>query len=336
MLKELTKPARLPHKPADAGQGREYRNEPLQGQAYEAPPGERRLGLVVKPPHREPPRPAKPYLLTDGRPQPFAITEREKILFPEVGLTKGGVLDYYQKISPWLLPYLKNRPVTVERLPEGLVGRNPPHFWQKSTPAHYPRWIPRFVMPAADGKLVRYALVNDVETLLYLVNQGAITFHVSFSTFNELDHPDFVLFDLDPGRSDFAHCVTVAKKIRSLLDRMKIGSTVKTSGKSGLHIVAPWAHAGGCEQSRRWAMQIAHRACDELPEMATMRLARTPGRRVLVDVPRNAPGYHAVPPYVLRATPRATVSTPLDWDDLSERLDPSRLGIRAVFKRLGK
>lgn len=181
------------------------------------------------------------------------------------------------------------------------------------------------------------SLVNDVETLLYLVNQGGITFHVSFSTINELAHPDFVLFDLDPGRAEFGHCVSVARKIHSILDKMNIGSTVKTSGKSGLHVMAPWARPDGYEEARRWAMQIAHRACEELPDIATTRLALAGRRRrVLVDVVRNTPGHYAAPPYVLRATPRATVSTPLDWDELTGHINPSKLGIRAVFKRLGK
>src|SRR5207248_9121750 len=134
-----------------------------------------------------------------------------------------------------LLPFLKDRPITLERLPEGLAEGGP-HFWQKDTPASYPDWIPRIELVTERGKPVRYALVNDEATLLYLVNQGTLTFHVWASRVADLDRPGFVLFDLDPGKAPFVDVVEVAKAVKASLDALGVGSFGKTSGQAGLHV----------------------------------------------------------------------------------------------------
>jgi bifunctional non-homologous end joining protein LigD len=126
----------------------------------------------------------------------LTFTHTEKLMCPEVGLTKGDALEFYQRIAPWLLPYLRDRPTTLERLPEGLDGPNAPHFWQKRTPDFYPEWIERVGLPSEDGAEVPYVLVNDEATLRYLVNQGTLTFHVGFSRIADLDRPDGVLRQL--------------------------------------------------------------------------------------------------------------------------------------------
>ena len=132
------------------------------------------------------------------------FTNVEKVLFPETGYTKGDILKFYLQIAPRLLPHLRDRPITLERLPDG-VREGAPRFWQKNTPAYYPRWIPRINLPTEAGKPVHYALVNDENTLAYLVNQGTLTFHTWFSRTADLDRPDFVVFDLDPSGAPFSH-----------------------------------------------------------------------------------------------------------------------------------
>ena len=173
----------------------------------------------------------------------LTFTHTEKLMYPEAGLTKGDVLEFYQRIAPRLLPYLRDRPATLERLPEGLDGSNAPHFWQKRTPDFYPEWIKRVVLPSEDGPEVPYVLVNDEATLLYLVNQGTLTFHVGFSRIADLDRPDCVLFDLDPGQASMADMVAVAKALHKLLQAEGHEAFVKTSGKTGLHVLAPWERA---------------------------------------------------------------------------------------------
>src|SRR5262249_1809500 len=139
--------------------------------------------------------------LSETTPAPeegVTFTNLDRVMYPDVGITKGDVVDYYRRVAPRLLPFLKDRPCTLERLPAGL-GEGVPHFWQKNTPASYPDWVPRVERPSEQGKPVHYVLVNDEETLLYLVNQGTLTFHPWMSRVAELDRPDYVLFDLDPG-----------------------------------------------------------------------------------------------------------------------------------------
>jgi bifunctional non-homologous end joining protein LigD len=269
-------------------------------------------------------------------PDKVEFTSEDKVMFPEVGVTKGDVLQFYADIAPRLLPHLRDRPITLERLPDGL---NPgaPRFWQKNTPAHYPGWVPRVNLPAETGKPIHYALVNDVETLLYLVNQGALTFHIWFSRVGSLDRPEFVLFDLDPGGAAFTDVVKIAKTLHGILDEQKVESSVKTSGKTGLHVLVPWRRDGGYDEARAWAMENARRLVGELPDIATTERSKAEREgRVYVDVMQNARGHHAVPPYVLRATPQATVSTPLDWKELTAGLDPKRFNVKTIFQRLKK
>jgi bifunctional non-homologous end joining protein LigD len=261
----------------------------------------------------------------------------DKVMYPDAGITKGDVLEYYGNIAERLLPYLQDRPNTLERLPDGLDGEGAPHFWQKDTPGYYPDWIARAKLPTERGKTVRYVLVNDVETLLYLVNQGTLTFHVWFSRMEDLDRPDFVLFDLDPGQANFADVVAVAKDLHRILEREGVEAFVKTSGKTGLHVLTAWEQDGGYDAARAWAEEIAGRVVEALPERATLERSKA-GRkgRVYVDVMQNARGHHAVPPYVLRAVPGAPVSTPLEWRELTARFDPKQFNLKTIFRRLAR
>jgi bifunctional non-homologous end joining protein LigD len=261
----------------------------------------------------------------------------EKVMFPAKGYTKGDLLTYYAKVAPRLLPHLRDRPITLERLPDGLSGPKAPRFWQKNTPDYYPGWIPRVELPKEDGSPVKYALVNDVDTLMYLVNQGAITFHVWFSRVDDLGRPDFVLFDLDPSEATFKEAVTVAKRLREVLDERKVKSFPKTSGKTGLHVLVPWKEKGGYDEARGWAIEVAQRVVRDLPEVATMERSKDKRRgRLYLDVMQNVQGRHAVPPYVVRATDAATVSTPLEWDEVTARLDPRRYDLKSAGERFAK
>ncbi|MFL5814089.1 MAG: non-homologous end-joining DNA ligase [Bdellovibrionia bacterium] len=264
----------------------------------------------------------------------IAFTHPDKIMFPEKDITKGDILEYYRAISPYLLPYLKNRPVTLERFPEG-IAEDSPHFWQKNTPAYYPDWIPRAELSSETGKPVRYVLVNDLDTLLYLVNQGALTFHIWASTIDHLDHPDFVLFDLDPGDAPFRHVITLARELHDLLNDQGIPSYLKTSGKSGLHILTSWTQTGTHDDARNWALEIATELEKRCGEISTLERAKHKREgKVYLDVMQNARGHHFVPPFVLRGVPNATVSMPLAWEDLTARLNPTRFDMKSVLRKL--
>lgn len=286
----------------------------------------------AKPTRRSPGKPVRRPAAKD-KPGPVEFTHVEKVMFPEARITKGDLLEYYLKVADKLIPHLRDRPITLERMPDG-VGDGKPRFWQKNTPDYYPSWIPRVELPTEDGKPVRYSLVNDPETLAYLVNQGAITFHPFLSRVQDLDRPDFVLFDLDPGGAKFTDVVTIARAIHETLDEQKVANFVKTSGKSGLHILAPWRNKGGFDEARGWAMNVAESVVRQLPKLATTeRMKDARSGRVYVDVIQNGPRKHAVPPYVLRPTPQATVSTPLDWKEVTPKLDLKRFNLRTAPKR---
>lgn len=264
-----------------------------------------------------------------------SFSHLSKVMYPEAGLTKGDVVEFYRQIAPRLLPFLRDRPATLERLPNGLGNGRATHFWQKNIPSSYPEWIPRAELPTEQGKTVHYALVNDVETLLFLVNQGTLTFHVWFSRMEDLDHPDFVLFDLDPGKASFGEVVDIANKLHTVLDAEGVDSFVKTSGKTGLHVLVPWQSDGGYDEARDWALGIAERLVEDNPDQATVERSKAKrGDRVYIDVIQNARGHHAVPPYVLRAVPQATVSTPLDWREVNARLDPTDFTLKTISRRL--
>ena len=282
-------------------------------------------------------RAARPARRAAGRrPADVEFTNVDKVMFPESGYTKGDLLKFYLQIAPYLLPQLRDRPITIERLPDG-VREGAPRFWQKNTPPYYPAWIPRVNLPAEQGKPVNYALVNDERALAYLVNQGTVTFHVWFSRVPDIDRPDFVVFDLDPSGAPFTDVVQIARTLHKLLDDAKVESYPKTSGKSGVHILVPWRQPGGYDGARAWAMNIAEQAVAELPDIATVERSKAArGGRVYVDVMQNARGHHAVPAYVVRTTPLATVSTPLEWREVNARLDPRRFTMDAVLKRVAK
>jgi bifunctional non-homologous end joining protein LigD len=284
-----------------------------------------------------PAAPAKPTRASKTPKGKVELTHPDRVLFPEAGLTKGDVFAYYQKLADRMLPFLKDRPVTLERLPEGLGGNGAPHFWQKNTPAYYPDWIPRVDLETERGEPVHYALVSNEPTLLYLVNQGTLTFHVWASRVQDLDRPDFVLFDLDPGKATFADVVDVAKSLKGVLDAEGIESFPKTSGKSGLHVLTPWTQEGGFDEARAWALEIAGRVVEAMPDRATSEIRKAKrAARVYIDVMQNARGHHAVPPYVIRAVPAASISTPLTWKEVTHDLDPSAFTPRTIFRRLAR
>src|SRR5205085_2024913 len=155
--------------------------------------------------------------------------------------------------------------ITVERYPDG-VKQGAPSFWQKNTPSYYPKWIKRIKIPTGTGKDVEYALINDERALLYFVNQGAITFHIYFSRIASLQRPDFVLFDLDPGGAPLKNVMTIARELYTALEASGVESFLKTSGKSGLHILTPWTR-GSYDQARAWATQIAQQVANTLSDI---------------------------------------------------------------------
>ena len=260
------------------------------------------------------------------------ISSPDKLMFPAIGLTKAQLVAYYEQVAPLLLPHLRDRPLTLERHPDGVGGAK--KFYQKNTPANYPDFIPRANFPTEDGKPVLYALGNDIDTLRYLVNQGTIAFHVWGSRAQSPDVPDYVLFDLDPGSAPFSDVVKLAQLLRETLEADGHPVFVKTSGKSGLHLLTPWKQAGGWLEARNFATEIGKRVIAKQPQLATLEIRKEKrGGRIYLDVMQNVRGHHVVPAWVVRAVPNATVSMPLRWSEVNDTLDPAHFTIGKALQR---
>ncbi|MAM18348.1 MAG: non-homologous end-joining DNA ligase [Christiangramia sp.] len=263
------------------------------------------------------------------------LSNLEKVFFPEAGLTKGDLLDYYEKNSEVILPYLKDRPLTMIRFPNGI---NDKQFYQKDAPDYFPDWIPTKTIKRKEGGETHYVICNDLATLMYLTNQACITPHIWLSRKDQPDLPDRLIFDLDPSEDDFQKLKLAARKIRKYLKQeFELKSFIMTTGSRGFHISIPIKRQYDFDEVRSFAQAASKELEAEFPEMFTTasRKAKRDGK-IYLDVARNGFGQTAVTPYSVRPIEGAPVATPLDWDELSKKdLSAQRYTIKNIFRRLG-
>jgi len=260
------------------------------------------------------------------------ITNPSKPFWPADGITKLDLATFYARIASHILPWLKNRPVTMERCPDGLRGQC---FYQKQAPAHLPAGVPTMSIPAPTARRdIDYIIGGSRKTLLTLVNLGCIAMHGMNSRIDHLDRPDWLAFDLDPS-DGFASAARAALLLRERLEDHGLESFAKTSGGRGLHVLVPLRRSATQEQVRAYAMAIARELAAENPKLVTIE-ARKARRRapVYLDVMRNAPGQTIVPPFSVRWRPHAPVSMPLGWDEVSPRLNPQLFTMRSAERRI--
>jgi bifunctional non-homologous end joining protein LigD len=258
-----------------------------------------------------------------------------KVFWPAERYTKGDLIEYYRAISPWLLPYLKDRPVVLTRYPDGIEGKS---FYQKDAPVFVPQWLrTERIWSEQTQREIDYFVCDDVESLLYLANLGPIPLHVWASRAPTLDRPDWCVLDLDPKGAPFDHVVEVAKALRVLCDEIELPNFVKTSGSSGLHIMLPLGRQLSYEQSRSLGELLARVVVTQLPEIATVtRHVSRRGGKVYVDYLQNISGQLIAAPFSVRPLPGAPVSTPLDWREATGKLDIRAFTIRTVPERMSK
>lgn len=265
----------------------------------------------------------------------LTFTRLDKVFWPDDGYTKGDLLDYYRAVAPHLLPYLRDRPLVLDRYPDGITGKN---FFQKNAHGFMRPWLrTEPVWEDAEDEDARAFVCDDLDSLLYLVNLGAIPLHLSASRVATLDRPDWCILDLDAKDAPFAAAVQVAKALRRICERLELPVHVKTSGASGLHLLVPLGARATHEQAKQLAELLARLAAAELPALASV--ARLPAARrgkVYVDALQNGMGKLLVSAYCVRPRPRAPVSTPLAWRELSERLDPADWNVKTVPRRLAR
>jgi bifunctional non-homologous end joining protein LigD len=267
------------------------------------------------------------------------LSSPERVLFPDVGITKEDLFEYYRAIAPVLVPHLRNRPFTMKRLPYGVGGDA---YFQKQAPKGMPSWIPTRTFrthPRQGGsRMVDFPLVNSPEALLWMVQMNCIDMNAWYSRVDKPDRPDFVLFDLDPPetRNGFVEAIRVAHLIREALDRLELRSYVKTSGADGIHVLVPITRRSTYKDTYDFAELVSRRVEDENPGLATTEWLKKKRRGVLVDHRQNGHGKTIASVYSVRPKPGAPVSTPLRWEELGEKVRPRDFGMREALARVQK
>ncbi|MFH9956077.1 non-homologous end-joining DNA ligase [Streptomyces roseolus] len=260
------------------------------------------------------------------------IKRAEKELFPDDGITKADLAGHYRRVGPRILPHLRGRPLMLERYPDGIGGGR---FMQKDTPDHFPDWIHRAELPK-EGGTVTYSVCDDLASLLYLVDQACITPHRWLSKADRPDHPDRLVFDLDPPGEDFEPVRRTAARLRELLDELGLPAALMTTGSRGLHVVVPLDRRTAFDEVRAFAGDVAELLAARHPDELTT-AARKQARegRLYLDIQRNGYGQTAVTPYAVRARPGAPVATPLSWTELdAPDLTPRRWTLANIHERL--
>jgi bifunctional non-homologous end joining protein LigD len=261
-------------------------------------------------------------------------SSEEKLMFPDAGLTKGDLIEYYRRIAPVMLPHVQGRPLTLHRFPEGINGDG---FFQQHAPDYFPAWIDRATR-SKEGGAVTHLVCNTAAALVYLANQSVIALHAWLSRTNAPRQPDQLVIDLDPAGSDFGRVCTVAQHVRAALEENGFVAFAMTTGSSGMHVRAPLQRAADFDTVRAATRRLADQLVEAHPQLCTteQRIAKR-GDRVFLDTARNAYGQTVVAPYSVRARPGAPIATPLSWDELGRPdLTPQRYTMRNLFRRLGQ
>ncbi|MGP0031181.1 MAG: non-homologous end-joining DNA ligase [Acidimicrobiales bacterium] len=276
----------------------------------------------------------------------LAVSNLDKVLFPETGFTKGQLIDYYVKVAPVFLPHIQDRPLTMKRFPNG-VDEKP--FYQKHVPSHAPDWVRTVVVPAERGSAIEYVVVGDVATLAWAANLGAIEFHVPLWQIGRRRKlpgpPDQIVFDLDPGEgATIVECCKVATMIAAILGRQGMEARAKTSGSKGMQVYAALQGRATWDASRVEAHRIAQLLEHDHPDLVTSTMRKVLRRRkVLIDWSQNHRTKTTIGAYSVRGLSRPTVSTPVTWDEVArceKRGDPATLEfttseVLARIKQLG-
>ena len=262
------------------------------------------------------------------------LSSADRVLFPKSGITKGELFDYYGRVAPILVPHLRDRPFTMKRWREGIVGGS---FFQKQAPKGIPDWIPtrRFTTHPREGgsREVDFPLVNSREAILWMVQMHCIDLNAWYSRVDKPARPDFVLFDLDPPDGEFPLAVRAAHLVREALEELELRSYVKTSGADGIHVLVPIARRHGYDETHRFAELVSKRLAENNPGVITTEWLKRKRVGVLLDYHQNGAGKTIASVYSVRPKEGAPVSTPLRWDELTPELQPKQFTMAAALRR---
>jgi bifunctional non-homologous end joining protein LigD len=263
------------------------------------------------------------------------LSSADRVLFPEDGITKGDLFEYYRAVASVILPHLRNRPFTMKRYPHGIYGEV---FFQKQAPRGMPNWIPtrqfRTFPREGGSRLVDFPLLNSAEAVLWMVQMNCVDMNAWYSRVDKPHRPDFVLFDLDPPDGGFELAIEVAHLIRELLDEVGVPGYVKTSGADGIHVVAPITRRSTFEQTYQFAERASRLLEHRHPGKVTTEWLKRKREGVLVDHRQNGWGKTIASVYSVRPKPGAPVSTPLHWDELTSGVRPRDFSMDIVLQRV--
>ncbi len=262
------------------------------------------------------------------------FTNLSKIYWPDEGYTKRDMINYYYQVAEYILPYLKDRPQSLNRFPNGIYGKS---FYQKNVKGKSPDWVKTFPYTTSDGENKEYLLGNDEATLLWMANLGAIEMNPWFSRAQAEDYPDFCIIDLDPDKNTFEQVIEAALETKKVLDMLGVPSYPKTSGSTGIHIYIPLGARYTYDQSQMFGRIVANIVHQRIPEFTTVeRFVKNRGGKMYVDFLQNRPEATVAGPYSLRPKPGATVSMPLHWDEVKKGLKMQDFTIKNAVARLKK
>ncbi|MCK4265306.1 non-homologous end-joining DNA ligase [Candidatus Babeliales bacterium] len=261
------------------------------------------------------------------------ISNEDKILFTGKKITKGDLVNYYKKISKYMLPYLKNRPISMHRFPDGITKEG---FFQKKPGDYFPKWVKTKSIKKKEGGSIKQVICNDTATLVYLAGQATISLHTWLSKEDKLEYPDKIIFDLDSPKNKFKLACKVAKELKNLLDELRLKSFIMTTGSKGLHVIIPLKRNEKFDQVREFAKNIATILIKKDPKNITLEQRKEKRKnRLFIDILRNAYAQTSIAPYSVRALKGAPVATPLAWNELTNSsLRADKYNINNIFKRL--
>ena len=268
----------------------------------------------------------------------LSLSNLDKVLFPDVGLTKGDLIDHYRGVAALLLPHARDRALTLHRFPDGI---DHPGFYQQQRPSHFPDWIPGVTVPRVGepGDAIPHVVCNDEATLVYLANQAVVTLHGWTRRCDRIDRPDRLVFDLDPpDEASFDAVVVAARRVRDLMQTIGLTPFVMTTGSKGLHVVAPLDADGDFDAVRSVARAMAEVLARRQPDTLTIEQRKSERRgRLYLDVSRNAWGQTSVLPYSVRAKAGAPVATPVDWHEIGRKgFESRRYTVQNLRRRLAQ
>lgn len=263
-----------------------------------------------------------------------ALSNLSKVFFPQTGATKRDLLQYYADIAPYLLPHIKDRAMVMKRYPNGADGD---FFFMKRTPSPHPEWLETCSITHGSGNVIAFPMINDLAALLWVVNLGCIDLNQWYATCDDIDRPDYVHFDLDPGDAPFDRVLESALLVRDGLAGLGIPSYAKTSGSKGIHVYVPIKRGPLQKEVWTFAKSFAVAIAKHEPELMTSeyRKEKRPSGRVLVDYNQNRWGATLASVYSVRPTPRASVSAPLLWEEVERGVAIEDFRIDNMIERIG-